>query len=166
MTFSVDFSVLLDYTEWERSQWEPWFREQGAPALHVDLGPNSDGRIANVGELVRHIFSAELRYVQRIRGVPVSDTVSVAADDPKALFDFGRETRAALRAVLAELPTGRWDVPQEITMGPRKRTVTPKKMVVQAVTHELRHWAQIATLLRMSGRKPGARDFLVSPLFD
>ncbi len=167
MTFSVDFPTLLDYTEWERGQWETWFKGQDAGALAVDLGPNSDGRIANVGELVRHIVSAELRYTQRIRGIPVSDTVSVAADDVPALFAFGRQTRAGLRALLAELPTERWDVPQEIQLGPsRKLTVTPKKMVVQSVTHELRHWAQIATLLRMSGRKPGPRDFLVSPLLD
>jgi uncharacterized damage-inducible protein DinB len=39
-------------------------------------------------------------------------------------------------------------------------------MVLQAVTHEIRHWAQVATLLRMSGRKPGSRDFLSSPVFD
>ncbi len=132
----------------------------------MDLGPNADGRIKDVGELVRHIFSAELRYGQRIRGETPTETFTTPPHDAQALFDFGRQTRAGMRALLAELPTARWDVPQEISIGPRKRTVTPKKMVVQSVTHELRHWAQIATLLRMSGRKPGPRDVLVSPLLD
>jgi uncharacterized damage-inducible protein DinB len=39
-------------------------------------------------------------------------------------------------------------------------------MIVQAVTHEIRHWAQMATLLRTSGRKTGPHDFLVSGVFD
>jgi len=166
MPFAFEFAHLLAYTEWDRAQWEAWFREQRPPALAVDLGPNGDGKVNTVGELVRHIFAAELRYVQRVRGVPLMDPSTVAADDVEALFAFGRQSRAALRALLAELPDERWDVPQEIQIGSHKRAVTPKTMIVQAVTHEIRHWAQMATLLRTSGRKTGPHDFLVSGVFD
>jgi uncharacterized damage-inducible protein DinB len=34
-------------------------------------------------------------------------------------------------------------------------------MIVQAVTHELRHWAQVATFLRQAGYQPGVHDFIV-----
>ena len=40
------------------------------------------------------------------------------------------------------------------------------EMVLEAVTHEIRHWAQVATFLRMSGRRPSPRDFLLSPVVD
>ncbi|MGD0991281.1 MAG: DinB family protein [Gemmatimonadales bacterium] len=166
MPFAFEFAHLLAYTEWDRAQWEAWFKQQGPPALAVGLGPNGDGKVNTVGELVRHIFAAELRYVQRVRGVPLMDPSTVAADDVEALFAFGRQSRAALRALLAELPDERWDVPQEIQIGSHKRAVTPKTMIVQAVTHEIRHWAQMATLLRTSGRKTGPHDFLVSGVFD
>jgi uncharacterized damage-inducible protein DinB len=164
--FQLDLSPLLEYSDWERSQWHAWFREQGPVALAVGLGPNGDGRIGTIGELVRHIFSAEQRYVDRIQGTPLTDTVAAPADDIEALFGFGRRTRESLRALLAALPTSQWDVPQEIKIGTRSRSVTPRKMVWQAVTHEIRHWAQVATFLRMSGRNPGPHDLLVSPVFD
>ena len=166
MAFSFELAHLLEYTDWERSQWRDWFREHGPAALAVDLGPNRDGRVNTIGELVRHIFSAEQRYVDRIRAVPLTDTAAVPADDVEALFTCGRQSRESLRALLATFPTERWDVAQQIQLGQHTRSVTPRKMIVQAVTHEMRPWAQVATLLRMSGHKPGPRDFLVSPVFE
>jgi len=166
MTLTFQLVDLLDYTDWERSQWHTWFREQGPAALAADLGPNRDGRINTVGELVRHIFSAERRYVDRIQGAPLTDTAVVPADDVEALFGFGEQSREAVRALLTAFPTERWDVPRQIQIGQHSRSVTPRKMLMQAVTHEIRHWAQVATLLRLSGRRPGPRDLLVSPVFD
>jgi len=166
MGLDFGFSHLLEYTDWERGQWHAWFRTQGPSALAVGLGANGDGRINSIGELVRHIFAAETRYAERIRGVPFTDSGAVPADDVEALFAFGHRSRASLRALLAELPAARWDQGQEIQLGKQTRTVTPRKMIVQAVTHEIRHWAQIATLLRIDGRKSGAHDFLVSPVLD
>src|SRR6185437_16076254 len=72
MSIANEIGYLLDYTEWDRAQWEPWFRAQGPDAFAVPMGENADGRIANIGELVRHIFSAEQRYVERIRELPIS----------------------------------------------------------------------------------------------
>ncbi len=166
--FSLDYADLLAYTDWERSQWYTWFREQGGgPAtLALDLGPNRDGRVNTIGELVRHIFTAEQRYVERVRQEPLTDPASLPADDIEALFAFGRQSRSAMRELLASFPTDRWDVAQQIQIGPHTRSVTPRKMVVQALMHEIRHWAQVTTFLRLSGHKPGSRDFLVSPVYE
>jgi len=166
MTIGSDLAPLLDYTRWERAQWHAWFRDAGPAALAVDLGPHGDGRVNTVGELVRHIFSAEQRYVDRIRGAPLTDTATVASGDADALFAFGEKSRASLRELLETFPADQWDVPRQVQMGAHTRSLTPRKMVVQAVLHEIRHWAQVATFLRLSGRKPGSRDFLVSPVFD
>lgn len=166
MAFAFGLDDLLDYTEWDRAQWRAWFREQGPAPLAVALGANSDGRIKNVGELVRHIFSAEQRYVERCRGVPVTDTSKVPADDAEALFAFGDASRRALRELVATFPAERWDAVEEHQIGPHRIKVTPRKMVAQAVTHELRHWAQAATLLRLAGYQTGVHDFLMSPLLE
>lgn len=166
MTVTSQVEYLLDYTDWDRAQWETWFREQGPGALAVGLGPNAEGRIANIGELVRHIFSAELRYSERIKELTVSDTSGVSSNDVDALFAFGRESRQKMRKVLRDFPADGWDRPREIQFGPNKRTVTPKTLLLQSVTHEIRHWAQIATLLRIEGRKSGMHDFLVSGVFE
>ncbi|HVM43923.1 MAG TPA: DinB family protein, partial [Gemmatimonadales bacterium] len=95
-----------------------------------------------------------------------SDVGAVPTDDVDQLFDLGRRSRRAMRALLAELDEQRWDVPQEIQMGPNKRSITPRTMVAQAVTHEIRHFAQLAAFLRMAGFKTGPHDFLLSAVFE
>ena len=164
-SLASEIGYLLDYTEWDRAQWEAFFRSDG-DAFRVDLGANGDGRIANVGELVRHIFSAEQRYVDRIQELPITDTSSVPADDVDRLFDFGSQTRQRLRALVDSFPAEKWDLAREVQLGPITRVITPKSMVVQSVTHEIRHWAQLATLLRLVGRRTGAHDFLLSGVFE
>jgi uncharacterized damage-inducible protein DinB len=162
----AEIDYLLEYTEWDRAQWEAWFRGEGSDVFLVDLGANADGRIANVGELVRHIFSAEQRYVDRIQERPISDTSAVPANDVDHLFDFGGQTRQRLRGLVDSFPAERWDVPREVQLGSITRVITPKSMLVQSVTHEIRHWAQLATLLRLAGRRTGTHDFLLSGVFE
>jgi hypothetical protein len=41
------------------------------------------------GDLVRHIFSAEKRYVERLSDRPLTDTASIPNDNLEALFGFG-----------------------------------------------------------------------------
>lgn len=43
--------------------------------------------------------------------------------------------------------------------------LTPRKIMVHVVLHEIRHWAQIATMLRQQGLPGDFHDFLFSPLF-
>ena len=117
MAIAFTFEDLLAYSDWERDEWHRWFRENGPGALAVDLGPNNAGRIQNVGELVRHIFSAEKRYVERCLQVPLTDTSAVAADDVDVLFAFGVESRRALRELLASFPDSEWDAPREMSFG-------------------------------------------------
>ena len=165
MTIIFGFDDLLSYTDWERAQWHAWFREQGPKALAVDLGANNTGRMKNVGELVRHIFSAEKRYVERALQVPLSDTSAIPADDVEALFDFGAMSRRSMRELLMTFPVSEWNAPREMAFGSNKWMVNSRKMILQAVTHEIRHWAQIATFLRQAGYSVGMRDLIASPLF-
>ncbi len=166
MAIAFTFDDLLAYSDWERNEWHRWFRENGPGALAVDLGPNNTGRIKNVGELVRHIFSAEKRYVERCLQVPLTDTTAVPADDVEDLFAFGAESRRALRELLASFPDSQWDAPREMSFGTHSWTVTSRKMIFQAATHELRHWAHVAAFVRQAGYKPGFHDVIASPLFD
>jgi uncharacterized damage-inducible protein DinB len=41
---------------------------------------------------------------------------------------------------------------------------TPKKIVIHILMHEIRHWAQITTLFRLSGLTGELHDFLASPV--
>jgi uncharacterized damage-inducible protein DinB len=164
MTFPFSLDDLLAYSDWDRARWRDWFLEKGPGALSVGLGPNADGRFNTIGELIRHIFSAEKRYVERVLKVPLSDTSVVPAGDVEALFHLGQESRRALRELLATTPNTEWDTPREMQVGKQVLNVTARAMIIQTITHEVRHWAQIATLLRLAGHATGSHDYIASHL--
>lgn len=166
MPIAFTIEDLLAYSDWERAQWHEWFREQGPRTLAVDLGAHNAGRVRTIGELVRHIFSAEKRYVERCLQIALTDPSTISADDVDALFAFGIESRRALRELLASFPDAEWETPREMSFGTHGWTVTPRKMILQAITHELRHWAHVAAFLRQAGYEPGFHDLIASPLFD
>ena len=70
---NLNLNDLIDYTEWERQKWYVWLRQHGDQVLKISAGPYGDGRFETVGELVRHIFSAEKRYVERLSGRGLTD---------------------------------------------------------------------------------------------
>ena len=124
ISFSID--DLLTYTDWDRTKWHEWFREQGPKALAVDLGANNNGNIHNVGQLVRHIFAAEKRYVERCLKTTLTDPTSISAEDVEAMFAFGVTGRQALRDLLASFTE--WEALREMQFSPTNiRIVTPRK---------------------------------------
>jgi len=90
---SVNLSVhdLIAYTDWERKTWQSWLQQQGSAVLKIGAGQHGDGRFESVADLMRHIFSAERRYVDRLSGRPLTDASSVPSDDIEELFQFARK---------------------------------------------------------------------------
>jgi hypothetical protein len=41
---------------------------------------------------------------------------------------------------------------------------TPRTIIIHVRTHEIRHWAQIVTVLRLNGSKGDFHDFIFSPV--
>jgi uncharacterized damage-inducible protein DinB len=68
MGTDLSLSSLMEYTDWERHKWHEWMRKHGAEVLKTSAGPNGDGRFTIVGDLVKHMFSAEKRYIDRLSG--------------------------------------------------------------------------------------------------
>jgi uncharacterized damage-inducible protein DinB len=164
MPVHVSLDDLMGYTEWEREQWYVWFQQKGTAALTISVGPHGDGRFDTIGDLVRHIFSAETRYIDRLAGRPLTNPASIPADNIQALFDFGRQSRQGLRAFYTTFPVQAWDTPQDLTLGKNVVTATPRKIVLHILLHEAKHWAQIATLLRLHGLTGDFHDLLFSPI--
>lgn len=164
MPVDLAFSDLVDYTEWQRQTWYAWLQQHRNAALNASAGPQGDGRFTSVGDLVKHIFSAEQRYVERLWGQPLSDTASIPSGDVEALFQFGRRSREQFRALLDSFPLQQWDEPRDFQIGTYSLSATPRKIVVHVLMHEIRHWAQIGTLLRLNGLKAELQDFLFSPV--
>jgi len=165
MNVGLAITDLLEYTDWERTDWRNLLREQPSGVLEMTAGPHGDGRFATVGDLIRHIFSAEKRYVERLLQQPLTDTASIPDKDAEALFQFGDLSRKEMRRLVETFPAEEWDRPRNFKVLDFSVAATPKKVVVHTLIHEIRHWAQIATILRLNGLVPGFHDFLGSPVF-
>ena len=169
MGVNLALDDLMEYTDWERQKWQAWFRQHGDEVLKTSAGLHGDGRFQTVGDLIRHMFSAEKRYIDRLSGRALTDTASIPSDNVEALFQFSQLSRKELKEFLAAFPAEGLDVPEEHKMGNNVLTATPRKIVVHILLHETRHWAQIATLLRLNGLAlngfvDGFHDFLFSPV--
>ena len=92
--------------------------------------------------------------------------LSGPVDSVEALFQFGKQSRKELQDLIASYPDGQWDVPQEHKILTHTIRVTPRKIVIHVLMHEIRHWAQIGTLLRLNGIRGEFQDFLFSPVLD
>lgn len=160
MTFPFSIDDLLAYSDRDRQQWHEWFRRQGPATLAVGLGAHNTGRFKSVGEVIRHIFSAEKRYVQRVLQVPLMDTSVIPAHAIEPLFAFGQEARRDLRELVRSFPVTEWDAPRQMSFEDQTRTVTSRILILQAITHEVRHWAQVATFLRQAGYDTGCHDLI------
>jgi uncharacterized damage-inducible protein DinB len=160
---TLSLNDLLDYTDWERQQWHPWFQQHGEKAWELPAGPHGDGRFERVGDVVKHIFSAEKRYVERLFGKPLTDAASIPSDI-EGLFQFGQQSRMAFKHLLETFSAEEWDVPREFKILTFTINVTPKKIALHVLMHEIRHWAQLATLFRLNGFKVELHDFLFSPV--
>jgi uncharacterized damage-inducible protein DinB len=163
-TPNLSLSDLMAYTDWERDLWHGWLQQHGDGVLAITAGPHGDGRFQTIGDLVRHIFSAEKRYVERLSNRPITDTSAVPNNNVEALFDFGRQSRDDLRQFMKTFPPENWDVPQDLSLMNKVLRLTPRKIMVHVLLHETRHWAQIGTLFRLNGLTGEFHDFLFSPV--
>lgn len=166
MSIALSLDDLMEYTDWERRKWHDWLRQHGGRALTLSAGPHGDGRFQCVGDLARHIFAAEKRYIEWLSNRPLTDPASIPNDNIEALFQLGRQSRKDLKEFVKTFPDQDWDTPRDLRFPDLNLVVkaTPRKIVVHILMHEIRHWAQIATLLRLNGLVGGMHDFLVSPV--
>ena len=164
MPLYLRFDDLIEYTDWERGKWREFLLARGDAVLKIGVGSHGDGRFQSVGDLVRHIFSAEARYIDRLSERELTDPSRIASDNVEGLFEFGAETRKRLKEFVSSFPAERWDENVELKLMNSTIRATPRKIVVQVVMHEIRHWPQLATLLRLNGIVAEFRDFLFSPV--
>src|SRR5262249_10558770 len=110
---SLSLENLVEYTDWERGSWLAFFGKHGSQVLEISAGPNGDGRFHTIGDLVKHIFSAEKRYVERLLSQPLTDASTIPSADIDALFAFAQKSRTEFKQLLETFPAQDWDTPHE-----------------------------------------------------
>ena len=103
MSVGITFEEMLAWNDQASAYWK----------AHLDANPNllelpcGIGGAKNVQEFVRHIWGAELRWAQRLAGIPETPREKIPAGPLDALFDLhspgGRDLSAAPRRAGANL---------------------------------------------------------------
>lgn len=159
---TVEIGVLAAYVDGETERWREWF--EGAPAgvLDLPLGPGAEGTVRT---LVKHVFAVELRYAERLLDRPVTGYEELADGTVEELWAIHR-TAAALRdRFLAEASPEALD---RVLVSDTRRLgrieASAHAVVVHTLVHGIRHWAQIAAVLRQHGHGGlWEHDWILSP---
>ncbi len=150
----------MRYTDEERERWENWFHENGEELLKMPVAGDRD---STIGALILHIFGPELRYVERLRDQPVTEYRGRPSDNLAQVFGFGMETRKVLRGYVRDAAPRDWERLVSFDLGGRHYRASVRKIVFHVLLHEIRHWAQVARLMRERGFvPPGDHDLITS----
>jgi uncharacterized damage-inducible protein DinB len=116
--------------------------------------------VTTVGGLLQHIVAVELRHAQRLSGIPATDYASIAFDSVEAIY---LTHRCAVALFTRQLEADvNWEEKIEFpTRSMGMLRATRRAVLFHAMLHSVRHYAQLATLVRQHGIKPGwAMDYL------
>lgn len=147
---ALTFRELLDYTAGETARWHRWLAAQPPDVLDLPAG---EGRTATVRGLLQHVVAVERRYADRLLGAPVTPYEAVPVDSVDAIFAAAAEARAQLERYVAGATAA--DLARRLTfetLSAGTWTASARKVVVHALVHGVRHWAQLAAVVRRHGR--------------
>lgn len=148
---------VLDWLENTTAGWRALITEH--PEL---LGVPCDvAGTTTVGGLMQHIVAVELRYSERLAGLPISEYANIPFDSPEALFAVHDRAATLIRQQLdAQVD---WDERIEfMTRSMGKARSSRRTILFHAMLHSIRHYAQLATVARHAGVKPAfAMDYMV-----
>jgi uncharacterized damage-inducible protein DinB len=160
MSVSLSMDELLTWND-ESSKWWKAHLEAHPELLTLDAG--GIGGAKTVQDFVRHIWGAELRWAQRLAGVPETPREATPQGPLEALFDLHLQAMAHFRRLLAN-PNQDWNAPYTLeatNLPPEQRTISRRKAFGHVLFHGQRHWAQLATLTRQAGSPSGFRGDLL-----
>jgi uncharacterized damage-inducible protein DinB len=147
---SVSGEDLLKWNDLTARKWRDFVTAN--PALLVVPCDIRDS--ATVGRALQHIVAVELRYAQRLAALPESDYADVKYGSGDEILATHDQAMALLRGVLAD-PAFDWGKEIEfVTITAGKLKASRKTLLVHALMHSIRHYAQLATLARQQGFKP------------
>lgn len=145
---ALSYKVLLESTSVEQHRWHDWFNAH-PKAWSI---PFATGRMATIGGVVQHIFGVELRYTQRLRDERVSEWEELRETSIEDVFELGDDARGRLVDFLTSASETELDkVLTFKTLTAGTVTASKHKIASNIFLHSIRHWGQIATILRQNG---------------
>lgn len=139
---------------WLEKTWSGW-RELITAHPAILALPCDIAGVKSAAELLQHIAAVELRYAERLAGLPPSDYAGIRYDSVDTLYSTHERAVALFRKELGRTDVDWGETIEFVTrsMGPARST--RKAVLFHAMLHSIRHYAQLATLVRQHGIKPG-----------
>jgi uncharacterized damage-inducible protein DinB len=159
MSAGISLAELLAWNQESSRFWKNYLDANP----HVLALPCDIGGTSNVREFVCHIWGVELRWGQRLAGLPVTPKESFPVGPLDALFDLHLQADAIFRSLMAA-PEESWKQTHVLDLSwvtPEQRSMSRRKVALHALFHSQRHWAQLATLTRVAGYPTGFRGDLL-----
>lgn len=157
MTLGISFEELLRYEEEQTERWRELFSKR-PHLLRLEASPTGD-----VAQLLFHTFTAEYRSAERLLGEPMTPDTDFKHGNAGELFAIASEAHRKFRHYLAGATTISLEELRTFpshTLG--EFSASPKKLLTHALVHSIRHWAQVARILRENGQRA---DFSHDVLF-
>ena len=151
MSLCLSGEELMAWNDVSARKWRDFVTEH--PAV---LSVESDIRDSKtIGQVLQHVVAVELRYAQRLAALPESEYSAVKYGSGDEILETHDQALGLLRPRLAD-PAFDWEQEIEfVTITAGKLRARRKTVFVHAMMHSVRHYAQLATLARQHGFKPG-----------
>jgi uncharacterized damage-inducible protein DinB len=120
--------------------------------------------VSTVAELLQHIVAVELRYAEQLSGQPPTEYVQIAFDSAASIYSTHERAAGMVRVLLASGVDWEEEI-DYMTRSMGKARSKRKTILFHSMLHAVRHYAQLATLVRQHGVKPDwPMDYLVMDL--
>jgi uncharacterized damage-inducible protein DinB len=103
-------------------------------------------------------------------GEPSTESRNLPTDTWEEIFACGHKTREELRQFVDGAKPEDWGRIHEFVLQPNAKQqyqicATTRKIILHVLMHEIRHWAQIARVVRENGMAPpGDHDLLLNAM--
>ena len=141
---------LLAWSNRTGEQWRKLFEAHP----HLLAIPCDIREVKTAGELLQHIVAAQLRYAERLAGLPETSYDQIGYQTVAEIFAVHTQGIDLLRGIAAD-PSYHWAEEIDFTtrhMGTLR--ASRRTIFVHALMHGIRHYAQLATLVRQHGVVP------------
>jgi uncharacterized damage-inducible protein DinB len=109
----------------------------------------------SVAGLLQHIVAVELRYAERLNGIPETPYESVPCDSVDSIYATHDRAMELLRRLM-DRDDPFWEAILEFkTRSAGTLRASRRIVLAHLLTHSIRHYAQLATLVRQHGIAPG-----------
>lgn len=140
---------------WNKRTAEGW-RQLATQHPELLAFPCDVRETSTVAGLLQHIVAVELRYTQRLLALPESPYDEVPIEPSEAIYAVHDKAIALLEALLAGQEAAWWEGQIEFTTITAGKVRSSRRTVlVHLLMHSLRHYAQLATLVRQHGINSG-----------